>query len=413
MADHLLNTPFSLSCGVTLPNRLVKAAMTERISNRKYEPTLGHQRLYDRWAQSGAGLLITGNVVIDHKHLESAGNVVFSDQMLPKIKAWAETGKKANTHIWIQISHAGRQANRFSTAHPLAPSSVQLKKLGLFGKPRAMAEEDIQEVIQGFVRTASLAKEAGFTGVQIHSAHGYLLSQFLSPLTNQRTDQWGGSIENRSRLLRTIIQEVRTVVGPDFPISVKLNSSDFQRGGLTEEESLEVVKMLEKEQIDLLEISGGTYEKLVFFSLNDKGPEQKQSTREREAYFIDFAKKVRAFSSIPLMVTGGFRSYNFCNEVLGKGELDLIGMARPFITNMEEIPAFLKGEVPVLKNLVVRTGIKALDDPAEGGFYARQLVRYANGKKLNLKMNGLWASTYFILHEFVKAMAKKLASLRS
>ena len=408
MNQNLINTKLTLPCGVTLENRLVKSAMTERIGNKKLEPTKGHERLYEDWADTGADLLITGNVMIDEKHLESAGNVCFNDdKMLPKLTKWAEAGKKNGNHLWVQISHSGRQTNRFTNAKPLAPSEVQLKKIGLFGKPVAMTEEDIQHVIKGFAKAAKLTKEAGFTGLQIHAAHGYLLSQFLSSRTNLRTDQWGGSIENRSRLLRTIIREVRKVVGPDFPISVKLNSSDFQRGGFTEEESLEVVKMLDKEKIDLLEISGGTYEKVVFFLMNEDGNEIKESTKKREAYFIDFARKVRSISKLPVLITGGFRSYEFCNEVLQNGELDLIGMGRPFITNREDIPGFLKGEIPNLENKVLRTGIRQFEDAAEGGFYARQIIRFSKGQKFKLNMSPLWSSMFLVWYEMKKAMAKR------
>lgn len=406
----MIDKPFTLPCGAVLKNRLVKSAMTERISNKKFEPTAEHERLYSDWSDTGAGLLITGNVVIDRKHLESAGNVCFDDdKMLPKLKSWAAAGSKNDTHLWTQISHSGRQANKFSTGRPLAPSEVQLKKLGLFGRPRAMSEQDIEKVIDGFINAARLAKEAGFTGIQIHSAHGYLLSQFLSGRTNVRKDQWGGTIENRSRLLKTIVQETRKVVGDNFPISVKLNSSDFQKGGFTEEESLEVVKMLDNEKVDLLEISGGTYEKLAFFLLNNEGKEVKESTKKREAYFIDFAKKVRSVSKLPLLITGGFRSYDFCNEVLESGELDLIGMARPFVTNKDDISGFLKGEVRTLENLVLRTGIKQFEDSAEGGFYARQIIRLSKGKKFKLNMSPLWCSNFLILHEMRKSLAKKLA----
>ncbi|MFD0863570.1 NADH:flavin oxidoreductase/NADH oxidase family protein [Sungkyunkwania multivorans] len=406
-----LNTPLTLPCGAILKNRLVKAAMTERISNTNFEPTLGHELLYSNWSKTGAGLLITGNVIIDRKHLESAGNVVFDNkQMLPVLRSWAESSKINNNHIWVQISHAGRQTNIFGTRRPLAPSEVQLKKLGLFGKPKAMTYKDIKEVIDGFVKAASLAKEAGFTGIQIHSAHGYLLSQFLSPRTNTRTDKWGGSLENRSRLLLSIIRETRKVVGNKFPISVKLNSADFQKGGFTEEESLEVVKMLDNEGIDLLEISGGTYEKVAFFLLNDDEQaekEVKESTRRREAYFIDFAKKVRQVSSVPLMITGGFRSFEFCNDVLLNGEVDLIGMARPFITNREDIPQFLEGEIQHLENKVLRTGIAQFEDAAEGGFYARQIIRFSKGKPFKLNMSPLWCSMFLVLYELRKAMGKK------
>ncbi|QCK16288.1 NADH:flavin oxidoreductase/NADH oxidase family protein [Mangrovivirga cuniculi] len=401
-----LNSSITLPCGAVIKNRLVKSAMTERISDVDFSPTRGHERLYSDWSDTGAGLLISGNVVIDRNHLESAGNVCFdSEEMIPKLKKWSKAGTKNDNHFWVQISHSGRQTNIFNAVRPKAPSEVQLKKLGLFGKPREMSEEDIEQVIKGFVRAADIAKKSGFTGVQIHSAHGYLLSQFLSPRTNQRNDKWGGSIENRSRLLRIIIEKVRETVGPEFPISVKLNSSDFQRGGFTEEDSLWVVKMLDELNIDLLEISGGTYEKLAFFLMNE---DQKESTKKREAYFIDFAKKIREVSNLPLMITGGFRSYDFCNEVLSSGELDLIGMGRPFITNMHQIMGFINGDVDHLENLVLRTGIKNFEDGAEGGFYARQLIRLSKGKPFKLNMSPLWCSSFLIIHEFKKAMAKKM-----
>ena len=409
MNKNILNTALKLPCGVTLANRLVKSAMTERISNRKFESTEGLDRIYKDWAKTGAGLLITGNVVIDRKHLESAGNVCFDDEkMIPKLTRWAKAGKINGNHIWVQISHAGRQTNKFNTLRPMAPSEVQLNKIGLFGKPRSMSESDIQNVINGFTKAAKIAKEAGFTGLQIHSAHGYLLSQFLSPLTNKRIDQWGGTIENRSRLLITIIREARKIVGPDFPISVKLNSSDFQRGGFTEEESLEVVKMLDREKIDLLEISGGTYERVAFFLMNEDKVDEKESTRKREAYFIDFAKKVRSISKVPLLITGGFRSYEFCNQVLESGELDLIGMARPFITNREDIPGFLRGDVPHLENAIIRTGIKQFEDAAEGGFYARQLIRFSKGQPFKLSLNPTISSMFLVVYELKKAISKRL-----
>lgn len=404
--SNRLKAAFTLPCGAILKNRLVKAAMTERISNKSYEPTERHVRLYEDWAETNSGLLITGNVMIDRKHCESSGNVCFDDEsIIPLLESWANAGKKNGGHIWVQISHSGRQTNRFGNLHPKAPSAVQLKKIGLFGKPRAMTEEDIQQVIKGFVRAAKIAKESGFTGVQIHSAHGYLLSQFLSPITNKRTDKWGGNIENRSRLLMTILEETRQEVGEQFPISVKLNSSDFQKGGLTEEESLQVIKLLDKQKIDLLEISGGTYEKLAFFLMNE---ESKESTKRREAYFIDFAKKIRSISKLPLMITGGFRSFEFCNEVLENNELDLIGMGRPFITNKEDIPGFINGQVPDLENIVLRTGIKQFEDAAEGGFYARQIIRFSNGERLKTNMNPLWCSMFLVLYEFRKSMINRM-----
>ncbi|HAS42201.1 MAG TPA: hypothetical protein DCS93_17120 [Microscillaceae bacterium] len=414
MDKNHLKTSLELPCGAVLKNRLVKSAMTERVSNNKLEPNEKHHRLYKQWAATGAGLLITGNVIVDKTHLESAGNIYVGDErILPKMKAWAAAAKTEDNHVWVQISHAGRQTNKFCMMRPKAPSEVKLRQLGLFGKPKAMTEEDIQEVIKGFAKAAKICKEAGFTGVQIHAAHGYLLSQFLSPHTNLRTDRWGGSLENRSRLLMTIIQEIRQAVGPEFPIGVKLNSSDFQRGGFTEDESLEVIKMLNG-KIDLLEISGGTYEKLVFFEMNEAQEKAnapiKESTRKREAYFLDFSQKVRAVSQLPLLITGGFRSFDFCNQALANNELDLVGMARPFITNLDQIADFLDNKIPKLENLVLRTGIKSFDSAAEGGFYARQIIRLAKGKKARLKMGALWSSNFLIYHEFTKAMKNRLSS---
>ncbi|MEM7371939.1 MAG: NADH:flavin oxidoreductase/NADH oxidase family protein [Bacteroidota bacterium] len=407
MKKNLIQSPLELPCGAIINNRLVKAAMTERISDTNLEPTAQHNHLYKKWAATGAGLLITGNVLVDRIHLESAGNIyVGDDKILPKLTLMAEAATSVGNHAWVQISHAGRQTNRFSTLRPLAPSEVQLHLLGLFGKPRAMTEADIQEVISGFVKAATICKKAGFTGIQIHSAHGYLLSQFLSPRTNIRTDQWGGNLENRSRLLMSIIEQVRQAVGADFPISVKLNSSDFQRGGFTEAESLEVIQMLDG-KIDLLEISGGTYEKLVFLEMNEEVEKVKDSTLQREAYFIEFSQKVRAITKVPIMITGGFRSFEFCNQALENGELDLIGMARPFITNLDDIPAFLDGEIDKLDNLVLRTGIKVFESTAEGGFYARQLIRMAKGKRLKLGMSAMGGSLFFVYHELTKSLKNR------
>jgi len=409
-ASYPLNSSFQLPCGLSLKNRLVKSAMTERMSNKKLEPTENHHHLYELWAKTGAALLITGNLMVDPVHRESAGNVYAGDEnMIPKLQDWATAAKNGDTQVWVQLSHAGRQTNKFLTLHPLAPSKVQLRKLGLFGRPKTMSEEEIEGVIQQFVKAALNCKAAGFTGIQIHAAHGYLLSQFLSPITNLRKDQWGGNLENRSRLLLRIVEECRQALGEEFPISVKLNSSDFQRGGFSEEDSLQVIQMLDG-KIDLLEISGGTYEKLVFFEMNKDLDRVKDSTQQREAYFIEFSKKVRSLSKLPLLITGGFRSVDFCNQVLSNAELDFVGMARPFITNFNDIPAFLKNDIAKLENLVVRTGIKAIDDSAEGGYYARQLIRIAKGKNLDPKLRPISSSMFLILHEFRKAILRRMGS---
>jgi len=348
--------------------------------------------------------------MVDSNHLESAGNVVVKDENgLWKLNKWAEAARKHGNHIWAQISHAGRQTSRFVNNRPKAPSVVQLKKMGLFGKPVAMSMSEIMKVIGDFVNTARICQKAGFTGVQIHAAHGYLISQFLSPLTNKRSDEWGGSLENRSKVLKLIIEGVRKEVGADFPISVKLNSADFQRGGFSEEESLTVVKMLDSLGVDLLEISGGTYEKLVFFTANgEEGKKMRASTMKREAYFIEFAEKVRQISQVPLMVTGGFRTHEFANQALLKGELDLIGMARPFVVNLPAIPGFIKGEVSELSDLSIKAPMNNLKDSAEAGFYARNINKLAKGKEIDLSLSPTISSILLVTNELRKAISRKL-----
>ncbi|MEM9052302.1 MAG: NADH:flavin oxidoreductase/NADH oxidase family protein [Bacteroidota bacterium] len=400
-----INESFTLPCGVVLKNRLAKAAMTERMANPYQEPTELHSKLYKKWSDTGAGLLITGNVLVDRDHLESAGNVCFDEKSdLDKLRKWASSVNGTDSQLWVQLSHAGRQTNRFTNTRPLAPSSVQLQKMGLFGKPKSMTENEILEVIEKFRVAAGITKEAGFSGIQIHAAHGYLLSQFLSPATNKRDDKWGGNLENRSRLLREILREVRTEVGSDFPISVKLNSADFQRGGFDESDSLEVVKMLEAEGVDLLEISGGTYEKVAFFIQDDS---VRESTKQREAYFLDFAKKIREVSKIPIMVTGGFRTSSFCNEALANGDLDLVGMGRPFLTDVDRISGLLKGEEIQLNSQKIRSAFSSINDSAEGGFYARQVLQLAEKGKVKENMNPLACAMFLIYHEFTKGLKRK------
>jgi len=221
---------------------------------------------------------------------------------------------------------------------------VGLKLLGMFARPRALTAGEIQDVIRRFAEAAEVARDTGFTGVQVHAAHGYLLSQFLSPITNRREDDWGGSLENRARLLREVVAAVRARVGGDFPLSVKLNSADFQRGGFQPDECVQVATWLEQGGVDLLEVSGGTYEqpRLLGRSGSPKTSEtpRRQSTRQREAYFLEYAAMLRGATTLPLMVTGGFRSAQAMEDALGCGELDVVGIARPMCVDAD-LPAHL------------------------------------------------------------------------
>lgn len=336
----VLATPITLPCGATLPNRLTKAAMTEGLADPRGRPTAELERLYGVWGAGGCGLLISGNVIIDRAHLERPGNVICEDGFaddataMEAMRHWTAAATAKGAHFWAQISHAGRQTQAKVNPHPKAPSAV---KLGLpggqFGEPVAMDEDDIADVIAGFARTATTCIAGGFTGVQVHAAHGYLLSQFLSPRSNQRTDRWGGSLDNRARLLLDVVKAVRAAVGPDVAVAVKLNSADFQRGGFAFDESLQVARWLESAGVDCIEISGGTYEQPKLLGIAGMEPEEAQqvaaSTLAREAYFVDFAKAMREQLSIPLMATGGFRTRAAMEQAVEAGAADIIGLARP------------------------------------------------------------------------------------
>jgi len=243
-----LQSSFSLPNGAILQNRIAKSAMSENLGTRNHAPTETLINAYRIWAKSKPGLLITGNVMIDSKALGEARNVVVeNEQHLPLLKQWANTVKETEVHLWTQINHPGRQAFGNINKVVYAPSAIPVKVKGasaLFKTPQALTEKQILNIIERFGNTAKILKAAGFTGVQIHGAHGYLVSQFLSPLSNIRKDDWGGSLENRARFVLAVYQNIRSKVGADFPIGIKINSADFQRGGFTEEESMEVLRML-------------------------------------------------------------------------------------------------------------------------------------------------------------------------
>lgn len=339
MSEDKLSAPITLPCGATLPNRIAKAAMTEGLASPDGLPTEALERLYGIWSDGGAGMLLSGNIQVDRDHLERPGNVVIhgepSADLMARLSDWAKAATRGGNHFWAQLSHGGRQTQAMVNPHPKAPSAV---KLGLpggqFGEPVALTIPEIASIRSQFAIAAKAAKDAGFTGVQIHAAHGYLLSSFLSPRANQRDDAYGGSLENRARFLMETVAEVREAVGPDFPISVKLNSADFQRGGFQFEDSLQVAEWLGDAGIDLLEISGGNYEQPKLLGIEGMESEEKQnvapSTARREAYFVDFALAMQEKVSVPLMVTGGFRSREAMDYALESGAADVIGIGRPF-----------------------------------------------------------------------------------
>ena len=426
MSD-ILNKPLSLPNGAALKNRIAKGAMTEGLADEYNRATQRHATLYRRWAEGGSGMLLTGNVMVDKRYLERPGNVVVdgaqSEEQLSGLRAWAAAARDAGADIWMQISHAGRQTPKIVCKEPVAPSAVEIGLPGgQFAKPRALLAEEIENVIGRFVNAASVAKQTGFTGVQIHAAHGYLISEFLNPRVNQREDEWGGSLENRARLLMRVIAGVRANVGSGYPISVKLNSSDFQKGGFSPEDSLQVAAWLNEAGIDLLEISGGSYEQPAMMDIEgmEKRFEEskRESTKAREAYFLTYAEEIRKVAKMPLMVTGGFRSREGMEEAISSSACDLIGIARPLCVDPAVPQKLIDGEMDaaVSYEKMLRIGpgilgpgssidlIKALNGFSVMAFFYENIFRLADGLETKPKMAILPA---FIKHQRREAKAAR------
>jgi len=425
-----MGDPLTLPCGATLPNRLCKSAMTEGLADDHNRATDKHARLYQAWAEGGLGLSVTGNVMVDKRYLERAANIVIdgeqSDEQMQGLSKMAEAGRAGGGHIWMQISHAGRQSPKAIATEPVAPSAIGEVALpgGLFAKPRALTVDEIQNVIARFAHTATVAKLTGFTGVQIHSAHGYLLSEFLNPLINQREDEWGGSLENRARLLLEIIAAVRAAVGSDYPIGVKLNSSDFQKGGFALDECISVVGMLEQAGVDLVEISGGNYEQPALLGIEGLEPVYKDetavkaSTRAREAYFLNYATAIRENCNVPLMVTGGFRSREAMLAALNDDDIQIIGLARPLCVDTDLPERLIEGSLdrltPWEDSLALGPGffgpqssnptLRAMNGFANMAFFYRNILRLGEGRPTKRKMNLLFA---FIKHQMTDAQDAK------
>ncbi len=392
--NKLLNQPLQLPNGTVLRNRLAKSSMSEALGTYDNHPTLELVTLYQRWSQSGIGLLFSGNVMIDRRALGEPGNVVIEDESdLPILKQWAEAATNHGAALWVQLNHPGKQSPKGLNVTNLSPSAIPFREdmAPFFETPRAATNAEIEEIIQRFGRSAAIVKKAGFSGVQIHGAHGYLVSQFLSPHTNQRTDEWGGTPEKRRTFVLAVYAEIRRQVGRNFPIGIKLNSTDFQKGGFTEEESMATIQSLVDAGIDLIEISGGTYEAPAMSGAFNKP--QKQSTAVREAYFLEFAEKVRSVVKTPLMVTGGFRSLAGMNAALQSGALDIVGLARLMAIDPDAPAALLGGRDSNQLVRPISTGIKPIDRMGlmEILWYTRQLKRIAQGRNPNPNESGLWA----------------------
>ena len=415
----------TLPCGAKLKNRLAKSAMSENMAVHNL-PDEKLARLYETWGDGEIGLIITGNIMVDGDELGEPNNVVLeNDKHLDLFRRWTSAAKKHGSQIWAQINHPGRQAPSAISKTTVGPSPVKLKLGNLgFRVPKELTDTEIKEIMARFANTARLCKEGGFDGVQIHGAHGYLVSQFLSPLANQRSDQWGGSIENRMRFVIEMVRAMRAAVGPAYPIGIKINSADFQRGGFNEEDAVTVVKALEAEGIDLIEISGGTYESAAMTgaqdalgsatgttpSLSQTGARAstsaqdvpgstrdttslRASTAAREAYFLPFAEKIKKTLKIPLMLTGGFRSSAAMNQAIESGAVDIVGIARPLAMEPRVCRRLLSDKNARIDMKPVKTGIPPLDRMGvlEIGYYSLQLKRIGEGKEPDKNLSALLA----------------------
>ncbi|MBN3802373.1 NADH:flavin oxidoreductase/NADH oxidase family protein [Paraburkholderia sp. Ac-20336] len=374
-----LFAPLPLPNGHTLPNRIAKAAMEENLADAGQLPGPALWRLYAAWGAGGAGLLITGNVMIDRRALTGPGGVVLErGTPLEPFRRWAEAARRHGARTWMQINHPGRQVIAALGHDAWAPSAIALdlgRHSKLFARPRAMTAGEIHEVVERFADTAAAAQAAGFDGVEIHAAHGYLISQFLSPLTNRRDDAWGGSLENRARLLLSVVRAVREHVGTAFGVAVKLNSADFQRGGFSEDDARQIVLWLNNEAVDLVELSGGSYESPAMQGRTADG-----RTLAREAYFLRFAREIAAVARMPVMTTGGIRRQAIAESVLDAG-VAVVGMATA-LASVPDLPQRWHDGQPVDAPLVaVRWQDKAAAGLATMALVKRRLYAIAAGRR--------------------------------
>lgn len=379
----------NLPNGQTIGNRIAKAAMEENLADTGQAPSGELFRLYQAWAEGEAGLLLTGNVMIDRRAMTGPRGVVLEDERhLERFRQWATIGRAGGAQFWVQLNHPGRQTMANLGQQAWAPSAVALDLGGfskMFAEPKPMGENDIAEVIQRFATSAALAEKAGFTGVQIHAAHGYLISQFLSPLTNRRTDRWGGSLENRARLLLEVLSAVRKAVSPQFCVAVKLNSADFQRGGFDADDARQVIRWLNDQQIDLLELSGGSYEAPAM-----QGEARDGRTLAREAYFLEMAGELAGVASMPVMVTGGIRRLAIVEQVLDSG-IAMAGIGTAMAIEPDLAKRWRKGQNSHPQLPPIRWKRKPLAALANMAVVKFQLHRLGRGRKPRPQIWAVWA----------------------
>ncbi|MCH4009715.1 NADH:flavin oxidoreductase/NADH oxidase family protein [Companilactobacillus sp.] len=385
-----LFTPLKLKNGFEIKNRFMKAATSETLGSADNRPTPPLNNLYRTWAKGGTGLIITGNVMVDDTAKGEFGNVVVEDDRdLRALKNWASSVTDNDGAIFMQLNHPGKQSPRTMSKTPVAPSVVPMEGSNAFAfnNPRALNRSEIKDIVQKFINAAVVAQKAGFSGVEIHAAHGYLLNQFLSPHDNRRVDEYGGSLENRMRILEEIYLGMREKVGADFPIALKINSSDLSADGFSEADSIKVIQKMDQLGIDLIEISGGNYENPLVQGIG-KG-----------AFFIDYAKKIKQMIDAPIAVTGGFSTAEGMENAIDSDGTDIVGLARPLVM-MPDIPNLMKaGRFHKIDLHYLSTGLKPLDKKVGSlvglSFYQQQMDRTAHGKSTQRDTENAWGALGF------------------
>ena len=309
---------------VTLANRFVRSATWEGMAGEDGSCTPRLAQLMVQLAEGGVGLIISSHTYVSQEGQAGPWQLgIYTDKLDAGFSKMTEAVHQASGKIVMQLAHAGIQANPALTDQPPKGASPFEK----VPAGQEMSHEEIHEVIEAFGQAALRAQTAGFDGVQIHAAHGFLLSQFLSPYFNKRRDQYGGSIENRARLVLEVYQSVRSRVGYHFPVMIKLNSEDFLEGGFSLEEMVQVAAMLEDAGIDAIELSGGT----LYSGECTPVRQGKFDSEEKEAYHLDGARKYKEKIRVPLMLVGGIRSYEVAERLVRESLADYISLSRPLI----------------------------------------------------------------------------------
>jgi 2,4-dienoyl-CoA reductase-like NADH-dependent reductase (Old Yellow Enzyme family) len=364
--------------GLILGNRFVRSATWEGMCDSDGRPTPKLTSCYSDLAAGNVGLIITGYTFVRPDGKQLPGKMgIHTDDLAADLRNLTQAVHSKGGKICVQLVHAGGQTTaKTAGRRPLAPSSVRVEQFP--EEPEAVTKKEIEEIVSAFGDGARRAKEYGFDAVQLHAAHGYLINQFLSPLTNQRTDEYGGPVENRCRFLLEVYRRVRLAVGPDFPVFAKLNGSDNLEGGLDINDAVYAARLLDNEKIDAIEVSGGTS------ASGEKGAVRMKIDRpDREAYNLALAGEIKKAVRCPIMVVGGFRSLEVIQKALIEQGIDYISMARPFIREPQLIKRWQEGDRAPARciscNGCFEPGIK------EGGIYCVVEKKEADKRTLNAR----------------------------